>query len=101
MEFESWQNPWNFHTLLCPQFRRNRSEVMERPNAQSCHEENIGSTRVLNKRAEHSHQPTRLREKKMRRFKSARTSPTLSLESVNPYVEVAFSVISGIAPQIP
>jgi len=30
-------------------------------------------------RAEHSHQPTRLREKKMRRFKSARTSPTLSL----------------------
>jgi putative transposase len=32
----------------------------------------------LNNRAENSHQPTRLREKKMRRFKSARTSPTLS-----------------------
>jgi putative transposase len=33
----------------------------------------------LNNRAENSHQPTRLREKKMRRFKSARTGPTLSL----------------------
>jgi putative transposase len=32
----------------------------------------------LNNRAENSHQPTRLREKKMRRFKSARTGPTLS-----------------------
>src|SRR5260221_1157368 len=32
----------------------------------------------LNNRAEHSHQPTRLREKNMRRFKSARTSTTLS-----------------------
>jgi putative transposase len=32
----------------------------------------------LNNRAENSHQPTRLREKKMRRFKSARTSTTLS-----------------------
>src|SRR6202043_3385347 len=33
----------------------------------------------LNNRAENSHQPTRLREKKMRRFKSARTCTTLSL----------------------
>ncbi|GHO62799.1 IS6 family transposase [Ktedonobacter sp. SOSP1-52] len=33
----------------------------------------------LNNRAENSHQPTRLREKKMRRFKSARTGTTLSL----------------------
>jgi putative transposase len=33
----------------------------------------------LNNRAENSHQPTRLREKKMRRFKSARTGPTLPL----------------------
>jgi putative transposase len=33
----------------------------------------------INNRAENSHQPTRLREKKMRRFKSARTGPTLSL----------------------
>jgi putative transposase len=34
----------------------------------------------LNNRAENSHQPTRLREKKMRRFKSARQAqPTLSL----------------------
>src|SRR5258708_39804831 len=32
----------------------------------------------LNNRAENSHQPTRLREKKMRRFKSARTGTTLS-----------------------
>ncbi len=32
----------------------------------------------LNNRAENSHQPTRLREKKMRRFKSARTRTTLS-----------------------
>jgi putative transposase len=35
--------------------------------------------KYLNNRAENSHQPTRLREKKMRRFKSARTGPTLSL----------------------
>jgi putative transposase len=33
----------------------------------------------LHNRAENSHQPTRLREKKMRRFKSARTGPTLPL----------------------
>jgi putative transposase len=33
----------------------------------------------LNNRAENSHQPTRLREKNMRKFKSARTSATLSL----------------------
>lgn len=33
----------------------------------------------LNNRAENSHQPTRLREKKMRRSKLARTGPTLSL----------------------
>jgi len=33
----------------------------------------------LNNQAENSHQPTRLREKKMRRFKSARTGTTLSL----------------------
>ncbi|GHO79652.1 hypothetical protein KSD_74230 [Ktedonobacter sp. SOSP1-85] len=33
----------------------------------------------LNNRAENSHQPTRLREKKMRRFKSAKTCPTFSL----------------------
>jgi putative transposase len=33
----------------------------------------------LNNRAENSHQPTRLREKNMRRFKSARTRPMLSL----------------------
>jgi putative transposase len=32
----------------------------------------------LNNRAENSHQPTRLREKKMRRFKSARTGAALS-----------------------
>ncbi|GAC1394127.1 MAG: hypothetical protein NVS4B11_23250 [Ktedonobacteraceae bacterium] len=33
----------------------------------------------LNNRAENSHQPTRLREKKMRKFKSARTGTTVSL----------------------
>jgi len=32
----------------------------------------------LNNRAENSHQPTRLREKKIRRFKLARTGTTLS-----------------------
>src|SRR5689334_1407268 len=32
----------------------------------------------LNNRAENSHQPTRLREKKMRKFQSARTRTTLS-----------------------
>jgi putative transposase len=32
----------------------------------------------LNNRAENTHQPTRLREKKMRRFKSARTGAALS-----------------------
>jgi transposase-like protein len=33
----------------------------------------------LNNRAENSHQPTRLREKKMRRFRISEAGPTLSL----------------------
>jgi DDE domain len=37
-----------------------------------------------NNRAENSHQPTRLREKKMRRFKSARTCTTLSALAFGP-----------------
>jgi putative transposase len=39
----------------------------------------------LNNRAENSHQPTRLREKKMRRLKSARTRTTLSLRGSRPF----------------
>src|SRR6202035_6009564 len=52
---------------------------MLRPNARSCRAGSIASTRVLNNRAENSHQPTRLREKKMRRFRISETGPTLSL----------------------
>jgi transposase-like protein len=45
---------------------------MVRQNASFCLAWSIGSTRVLNNRAENSHQSTRLREKKMRKFKSAK-----------------------------
>ena len=38
----------------------------------------------LNNRAEHSHQPTRLREKKMRRFRISQAGPTLPLGGSRP-----------------
>jgi hypothetical protein len=45
---------------------------MERRNARSCQAWGIASTSTSGIRAENSHQPTRLREKTMRQFKSAK-----------------------------
>jgi hypothetical protein len=41
----------------------------------SCRAGSTANTRVLNNRAENSHQPTRLREKKMRRFRISPHKP--------------------------
>jgi transposase-like protein len=57
---------------------------MKQRNVRSCLVGSIASTRVLNHRAENSHQPMRLREKKMRRFR------------ISPHRPKAFSLL--IAP---